>query len=103
MQHQSSEKGQPVSITIYSKKTCDQCTMTKKLYDRAGVTYETVNVDANEALQEKLRAQGHMSLPVIVTPTDSWAGFQPDRIKDSIELHTPASPGDTLLPGPDIA
>ena len=102
MQNQPSTKGHPVSIKIYSKKVCNQCTMTKKLYDRAGVTYETVTTDGNEVLQDRLRAQGHMALPVVITPGDSWAGFQPERINASIDEYSATATAERSLSGPNI-
>ena len=92
-----------MSIKIYSSKACTQCKMTKKTFDRDGVPYENVMTDGNERVQASLRAQGYSALPVVVTPTDSWTGFQPDKIRTSIDEYKAETALETSMAGPSIA
>ena len=66
--------------TVYTKPNCVQCDMTKRLMDKVGVEYNTVDIVENPAELDKLIELGYRAAPVVVTDSDSWAGFQPDKI-----------------------
>ena len=63
------EEETDMAITIYSKPNCVQCTATYRAMDKAGLSYETVDIS--------LDAQA----PVVVAGEDHWSGFRPDKIK----------------------
>ena len=65
---------------VYTKPQCIQCDMTKRLMDKIGVEYTTVDIVENPAELDKLIEMGYRAAPVVVTEDDSWAGFQPDKI-----------------------
>ena len=68
---------------VYTKPSCVQCDMTKRLMDRIGVEYTTVDILENPEELEKLIAMGYRSAPVVVASNgESWAGFQPDKISE---------------------
>lgn len=68
---------------VYTKPSCVQCDMTKRLMDRIGVEYTTVDISENPEELEKLIALGYRSAPVVIASNgESWAGFQPDKISD---------------------
>jgi len=67
-------------VTIYTKNNCVQCDATKRMMDKLGVEYETVNISDYPEELDKLIALGYRAAPVVITDNDSWAGFQPDRI-----------------------
>ncbi|AMT72192.1 MULTISPECIES: glutaredoxin-like protein NrdH [Mycobacteroides] len=70
-------------IVVYTKPGCVQCDTTKKALQRAGIPYRAVDVDADPAAQDEVRALGYSSLPVVVLPNGRhWAGFRPDRIAE---------------------
>lgn len=75
-------------ITIYTKDDCRQCKMTKKLFDDANVSYKEINIDHETEYVDKLRELGFKAAPVIETATDTWAGFQPAKIKAEIKLQS---------------
>jgi glutaredoxin-like protein NrdH len=54
--------------------------MTKRMLDRIGVEYETVDITEDSAAMEMVLGLGFKSAPVVITDTDSWAGFNPDKI-----------------------
>ena len=69
--------------TVYTKPQCVQCDMTKRLMDKIGVEYHTVDIIDNPAELDKLIEMGYRAAPVVVTDdVDSWAGFQPDKINE---------------------
>jgi glutaredoxin-like protein NrdH len=68
-------------ITIYKKKNCPQCTATAREMDRLGIAYSVVDLDTDNDAIDYVQRLGYRSAPVVVTTTDSWSGFRPDKIK----------------------
>lgn len=67
--------------TVYTKPQCVQCDMTKRLMDKIGVTYDTVDIVDNPEEMQKLIEMGYRAAPVVMTSDgESWAGFQPEKI-----------------------
>lgn len=66
--------------TVYTKPSCVQCDMTKRMLDKIGVEYNTVDITEDSAAMEMVLGLGFKSAPVVITDSDSWAGFQPDKI-----------------------
>lgn len=66
--------------TVYTKPACVQCDMTKKLLDKNGVTYTTVDITQDQEAYDKIVAMGFMAAPVVITDSDAWAGFNPEKI-----------------------
>ena len=75
-----------MTITVYTKPQCVQCGATIKALDKAGLPYALVDITADAAARDYVMALGHLQAPVVVTDTDHWAGFRPDRIK-SLAAH----------------
>ena len=71
-----------MTITVYTKPQCVQCGATIKALDKAGLEYTLVDITADAAARDYVMALGHLQAPVVVTDTDHWAGFRPDRIKN---------------------
>jgi glutaredoxin-like protein NrdH len=69
------------NITVYSKSSCVQCTATYRALDGKGVTYTVVDLE-HEPVEtvEQFKARGLMQAPIVITDTDEWAGFRPDKI-----------------------
>lgn len=70
-------------ITVWEKPNCVQCRQTKQVFDREGTVYSTADLTAEEnaAKLAAFKEQGHLSAPVVETPTDTWSGFQLDKVK----------------------
>lgn len=66
------------TITDEAGRECSKCTATKRAMDRQGITYHVREM--TEADRETFKKAGHMTAPVVVTDTDAWAGFRPDKI-----------------------
>ena len=67
-----------MSVKIYTTKNCQQCNITKKLFQKSNILYTEIN--GLEHINE-LKEKGFSSFPVIETDNDSWSGFKPDKIK----------------------
>lgn len=76
-----------MTITVYSKPSCVQCTATYRKMDAEGVLYDVQDAHAEEnaPLIAELR---HMRAPVVVVRdddgkiTDHWSGFVPGKITE---------------------
>jgi glutaredoxin-like protein NrdH len=50
------------------------------MLDKIGVDYDTIDITQNPVALEMILKMGFTSAPVVITDTDSWAGFNPDKI-----------------------
>ena len=58
-----------------------QCNATYKALDKAGIAYEKVDISIDDEAREYVLALGYLQAPVVVTDSEHWSGFRPDRIK----------------------
>jgi glutaredoxin-like protein NrdH len=70
-----------MTITVYTKPACVQCTATYKAFDKQGITYDTVDISLDTEARDYVMALGYLQAPVVVTENEHWSGFRPDRIK----------------------
>lgn len=70
-----------MTIKVYTKPDCVQCDMTKRLLDREGLAYETIDVTADDQAMAYVRELGYTSVPVVVAGDQHWAGFKVERVK----------------------
>lgn len=70
-----------MTITVYSKPRCVQCTATYRALDKAGLSYETVDISLDAAALDQVRSLGYAQAPVVVAGGEHWSGFRPDKIK----------------------
>ncbi|NEJ87427.1 glutaredoxin-like protein NrdH [Rhizobium leguminosarum] len=69
-----------MTITVYSKPACVQCTATYRALDRLGVDYDIVDISQNAEALDRVRSLGYMQAPVVIAGEQHWAGFRPDMI-----------------------
>ncbi|MBY5572044.1 glutaredoxin-like protein NrdH [Rhizobium leguminosarum] len=69
-----------MTITVYSKPTCVQCTATYRALDRLGVDYDIVDISQDAEALDRVRSLGYMQAPVVIAGEQHWAGFRPDMI-----------------------
>lgn len=65
---------------VYTKNGCVGCTATIRKLDEKGIQYKVKNVDTDEQARDKIMALGFMQMPVVITDTDSWFGYDPTKI-----------------------
>jgi glutaredoxin-like protein NrdH len=70
-----------MSITVYTKPACVQCTATYKALENQGIAYEKVDISVDSQARDYVMALGYLQAPVVVVGNDHWSGFRPDRIK----------------------
>ncbi len=71
------------TIIVYGREGCPACENTMRALTIAGVPARYVDLDAEPAAAELLRAAGVQQLPYVQLPDgDSWTGLRLDRIVD---------------------
>lgn len=69
-----------MTITVYSKPACVQCTATTRALDARGLAYDVIDLTQNAEAMERVMAMGYRQAPVVVAGDEHWAGFRPDMI-----------------------
>ncbi|MBX4927548.1 glutaredoxin-like protein NrdH [Rhizobium binae] len=69
-----------MSVTVYSKPACVQCTATYRALNRLGVDYDIVDISQDAEALDRVRSLGYMQAPVVIAGERHWAGFRPDMI-----------------------
>ena len=69
-----------MSITVYSKPACVQCTATTRALDAKGITYDIIDLTEDDSAMTHVTELGYRQAPVVVAGTDHWSGFRPDMI-----------------------
>jgi glutaredoxin-like protein NrdH len=66
--------------------TCVQCNQTKRVLDKAGLSYEQVDLREHPELTEKFKQLGHLTAPIVtVNDGQIWSGFKLERLR-ALEL-----------------
>ncbi|MHA2789731.1 glutaredoxin-like protein NrdH [Corynebacterium sp. S7] len=74
-----------MSITVYTKPACVQCTATKKALDKAGLEYNLVDISLDDSARDYVLALGYLQAPVVEVDGQHWSGFRPERIRSLVE------------------
>ena len=69
-----------MTITVYSKPACVQCTATTRALDARGLDYHLVDLTEDDAAMELVALLGYRQAPVVIAGEAHWAGFRPDMI-----------------------
>lgn len=71
-----------MTISVYSKPSCVQCTATYRALDKQGIEYEVFDLSEDEKALQTVKELGYLQAPVVVAGDDSWSGFRPDKINE---------------------
>ncbi|QCO55121.1 glutaredoxin-like protein NrdH [Pseudorhodobacter turbinis] len=69
-----------MTITVYSKPACVQCTATTRALDAKGITYTVVDLTEDADAMDRVTSLGYRQAPVVIAGDAHWAGFRPDMI-----------------------
>ncbi len=69
-----------MTITVYSKPACVQCTATTRALDARGLSYSVIDLTEDAGAMEMVMSMGYRQAPVVVAGGAHWAGFRPDMI-----------------------
>jgi len=70
-----------MTITVYSKPSCVQCTATYRALDKLGTEYTVVDISEDADARDYVMSLGHLQAPVVIVDGEHWSGYRPDRIK----------------------
>ena len=69
-----------MSIIVYSKPACVQCTATTRALDARGLPYDVVDLTEDAEVMARVTELGYRQAPVVIAGEDHWSGFRPDMI-----------------------
>ena len=69
-----------MTVTVYTKPACVQCDATKRTMDKLGISYEAIDVTANQDAFDMLVEKGFKAMPVVNAGAEWWSGFNPEKI-----------------------
>lgn len=69
-----------MSVIVYSKPACVQCTATTRALDAKGVNYDVVDLTQDDSAMARVTELGYRQAPVVVADDNHWSGFRPDMI-----------------------
>lgn len=69
-----------MTITVYSKPACVQCTATTRALDKRGLDYRIIDLTEDADAMQEVTDMGYRQVPVVVAGDAHWAGFRPDMI-----------------------
>ena len=70
-----------MTVTLYTKPACVQCTATRKALEKSGVEYDVVDITEDPAARDYVMSLGYLQAPVVIAGEQHWVGFRPDAIK----------------------
>lgn len=69
-----------MTITVYSKPACVQCTATTRALEARGLAFDVIDLTEDGAAFSHVSDLGYRQVPVVIAGEDHWAGFRPDLI-----------------------
>ncbi|MDY6049978.1 MAG: glutaredoxin-like protein NrdH [Corynebacterium sp.] len=67
-------------ITVYTKPACMQCNATKRALDKAGVSYDVIDITQDNEARDYVMSLGYLQAPVVTAGDEHWSGYRPERI-----------------------
>lgn len=68
-------------VTIYTPDSvCAICEATKRALEKKNIPYTIEVLGETNPKRVEFRAAGFAAFPIVITNTDSWCGFRPDKI-----------------------
>jgi glutaredoxin-like protein NrdH len=73
-----------MEITVYTKNSCPQCEMTKRVLNSEGIKFKVINVEEDEHAFTYIKEElGLSSMPVVVVEgQEPFTGFRPDKLQE---------------------
>lgn len=71
-----------MAVTVYTNPNCVQCEQTKRFLDKEGIEYTIENLQSDDNYEKLVEFvnQGFKAAPIVVTDTETWSGFKPDKL-----------------------
>ncbi|MCR8827938.1 glutaredoxin-like protein NrdH [Pseudosulfitobacter koreensis] len=69
-----------MTITVYSKPACVQCTATTRALEARGLSFDVIDLTQDDEAFSRVSDLGYRQVPVVIAGEDHWTGFRPDLI-----------------------
>jgi glutaredoxin-like protein NrdH len=69
-----------MTITVYSKPACVQCTATTRALTAKGLEFDVVDLTEDADAFAMVQELGYRQAPVVIAGEEHWSGFRPDLI-----------------------
>ena len=71
-----------MAVTVYTNPNCVQCEQTKRFLDKEGIEYTVENLQSDDNYEKLVEFvnQGFKAAPIVVTDTETWSGYKPDKL-----------------------
>lgn len=69
-----------MTVTVYSKPDCVQCTATKRHLDGKQIPFVSVDLTEDDEAMALVTSLGYRQVPVIIAGERHWAGYQPSHL-----------------------
>ena len=71
-----------MAVIVYTNPNCVQCEQTKKFLDKEHIEYTVENLQSDDNYEKLVDFvnRGFKSAPIVVTDTDTWSGYKPDKL-----------------------
>ena len=70
-----------MQVTVYTTPACVQCAQTKKMMDRLGIHYDSIDLSQHPEQLEQFRQDGMTQAPIVIAGDTRWTGFRLEKIK----------------------
>lgn len=70
-----------IPVTLYTTPNCVQCMMTKKQFDKHGISYTVVDLSEHPDKVAEFKEKGLLAAPIVTTDIKEWSGFKPEKIQ----------------------
>lgn len=70
-----------MAVKVYTKAACGPCTATKRKLKKNGIEFEEISIENTPGAREYIQSLGFAQAPVVVTETETWSGFEPDKLE----------------------
>jgi glutaredoxin-like protein NrdH len=71
-----------MAVIVYTNPNCVQCEQTKKFLNKEGIEYTVENLQSDDNYEKLVDFvnRGFKSAPIVVTDTETWSGYKPDKL-----------------------
>ena len=71
-----------MTVTVYTKPSCVQCTATYRALNAKGIEFEIFDVSVDDKALQTVKDLGYLQAPVVLVDGEHWSGFRPDKIDE---------------------